>query len=454
MSRTILLVTPHLIARGDFDARGVLRASGHAAPPANVADVASLTLAALGLVKAKPRRVFVLTTSAVTAIVETTPGRLQGLSDAELSSALAFEAEALTGLPAMSSQTAACRATASSGAEAWWVTQISQRMRGEIEAEIVRSGARVEGIAHPGGLAPQMSSAAERFELWHDLLFIHRPHAAFDILPVDETSSLEALLTRFPATGGERKVLTTRLPAQRPPPLPGTTSPVHHADAQVLSLHDADTLRQWFTAWHQTLVAASIAVPVLVPPAQPMSAVNRVWLSVATAAIALALCAAHWWITERQLQRAQAEVKTLTTQAQQRAELQKTSADLNKLRTELEASRRLQAQALRGFGALLTAVAELRPQGLLVRTLREPVSTVTSTRYTGMEAMVCGLCTQQELAAEFSRALGTRLTPLGWSVRPARTTARLAGGTPTWDFEIPLRLDGSATSPQATASQP
>ena len=440
MSRTILLVTPPLVARGDFDARGVLRATGHAAPPANVADVASLTLAALGLVKAKPRRVFVLTTSAVTAVVETSPGRLQGLSENELSSALAFEAEALTGLPAMSSQTAARRMAAESGTESWWVTQIGNRMRGEIEAEIVRRGARLEGIAHPGGLAPQMSSAPERFELWHDLLFIHRPSAAFDILPVDETAPLTSVLARFPPTGSARMALTTKPMA-------------HGTDLEVLSLHEEKTLHSWFTAWHQALSAATPALPVLLPPAQPMSAVSRVWLSVATAAIALALCAGHWWMTERQLQHAQEEFKTLTTLSKQREELMKTSAEVNKLRTELEASRRLQAQALRGFGALLSAVAELRPEGLLVRSLKEPSSSSAGARYTGMEAMVSGLCTQQELAAEFSRSLGTRLTPLGWSVRPARTTARLAGDTPTWDYEIPLRLDGSASVPP-TANTP
>jgi hypothetical protein len=67
-------------------------------------------------------------------------------------------------------------------------------------------------------------------------------------------------------------------------------------------------------------------------------------------------------------------------------------------------------------------------------------------RYTGMEVMVAGICTHEELAAEFSCALGTRLTQMGWSVRPARTTARLAGGTPAWDFEIPLRLSGTTTA--------
>ena len=444
MSRTILLVTPHFIARGDFDSRGVLRSTGHTVPPAHGVDVASLTLAALGLVKVAPRRVWVLTTAAATAIVETSPGRLQGLSEAELSSALAFEAEALTGLPAMTSQTAASRMAAASGAEAWWVTQISQRMRGEIEAEVVRRGARLEGIAHPGGLVMQLGTVAERFELWHDLLFIHRASGTFDILAVDESAPLTSVMARFPATGSARMML-----AAKPQALV--------TECEVHSLHEDETLRSWLTSWHQALNAPTPSVPVLLPPAQPMSAVKRVWLSVSTAAIALALCFAHWWISERQLQQALEDIKILTVVAKQRDELKQTSAEISKLRAELESVRRLQSQALRGFGAMLSAVAELRPTGLLVRSLKEPASagSPAGSHYTGMEALISGLCTHQELAAEFSRTLGTRLTPLGWSVRPARTTARLAGVTPTWDFEIPLRLDGSpptAANTQASST--
>lgn len=70
MSRTIQLVTPHWIARGDFNSRGLLCCMGHSVPPARGVDVASLTLAALGLVKAAPRRVWVLTTAAAKAIEE------------------------------------------------------------------------------------------------------------------------------------------------------------------------------------------------------------------------------------------------------------------------------------------------------------------------------------------------------------------------------------------------
>ncbi len=444
MSRTILLVTPHLIARGDFNSRGLLCGVGHSVPPAHGVDVASLTLAALGLAKAAPRRVWVLTTAAATAIIETSPGRLQGLNEAELSSALAFEAEALTGLPAMTSQTSACRMAAASGAEAWWVTQISQRMRSEIEAEVVRRGARLEGISHPGGLVMQLGTVAERFELWHDLLFIHRASGAFDILAVDESAPLTSVMARFPATGSVRMMLTAKPQALV-------------TDCEVHSLHEDETLRSWLTSWHQALNAPTLSVPVLLPPAQPMSAVKRVWLSVSTAAIALALCLGHWWISERQLQQALEETKTLTAVAKQRDELKQTSAEISKLRAELESVRRLQSQALRGFGAMLSAVAELRPTGLLVRSLKEPASagSPAGSHYTGMEALISGLCTHQELAAEFSRTLGTRLTPLGWSVRPARTTARLAGVTPTWDFEIPLRLDGSpptAANTQASST--
>ena len=57
MTRTLLLITPGFVARGDFDARGRLVALGKAVPPPGAADAGSLTLAALGLVKARARKV-------------------------------------------------------------------------------------------------------------------------------------------------------------------------------------------------------------------------------------------------------------------------------------------------------------------------------------------------------------------------------------------------------------
>jgi hypothetical protein len=98
MTRTLLLITPGFVARGDFDARGRLVALGKAVPPPGAADAGSLTLAALGLVKSRARKVWVLSTAAVTAIVEVSANRLQGVSEQERITALAFEAEALGAL--------------------------------------------------------------------------------------------------------------------------------------------------------------------------------------------------------------------------------------------------------------------------------------------------------------------------------------------------------------------
>jgi len=441
MSRTLLLITPGFIARGDFDAQGRLIAVAQAVPQANVTDVASLALAALALLKTPPRRVWALTTAAVTAVIESAPGRLQGLDESELASALAYEAEALTGLPAMSSQTAARRLPSlHAGSESWWVTQMSQRMRSEIESEVTQRGARLEGVAHPGGLLPQQDAGREGFELWQDLLFMRRSQG-FDILPVDEAAPLESLMARFPAAPGQppRWVLTTRQATA----LDGV---------ECLSLHDESILRDWLLACHETLTSPTPAVPVLLSPVPPMSGTKRAWLSVAAAVLVLSLCAGHWWLTERQLHSAQAEIKTLTTLARQRDELQAAAAEANKVRAELEAARQHQAQALRGFGAMLSAVAELRPSGLLVRALKEPSGAGSGggTHAASTEAVISGLCVQQSLAAEFSNVLAAQLAPHGWSVRPARTTARLAGTTPMWDFEIPLRLDGGSRPPGTT----
>ena len=220
MTRTLLLITPGFVARGDFDARGRLVALGRAAAPPGAADAGSLTLAALGLVKSRARKVWVLSTAAVTAIVEVSANRLQGVSEQEHFTALAFEAEALTGVPAGSSLTVARRLGGDSVAETWWVTQVSERLRQEVDAELLRHGAQLAGLAHPGGmvLIGENAAGGDVLEVWEDLLFLrqrHRGVAMLDILPAELSGGLDMLLARFPVPEAEvgklpREVWTTR----------------------------------------------------------------------------------------------------------------------------------------------------------------------------------------------------------------------------------------------------
>jgi hypothetical protein len=446
MTRTLLLITPGFVARGEFDARGRLVAFGRAAAPPGAADAGSLTLAALGLVKARARKVWVLSTAAVTAIVEVSANRLQGVSEQERFTALAFEAEALTGVPAGSSLTVARRLGGDSVAETWWVTQVSERLHQEVDAELVRHGAQLAGLAHPGGMVLTGENAAggDVLEVWEDLLFLrqrHRGAAMLDILPAELSGGLDMLLARFPSPEAEagklpREVWTTR-------------SGLSASAATVRSLQDAETLQGWFSGWLSALDQSPEPLPVLHPPARPMSTARRVLLCALATGLALLLCAGNWWWTELQLNLTQDEAKKLSEAGNLRSEVQKVSQELQKARTDHEADMTRHSQTLRGFGAMLEALALEKPGGVLVRALSAPANVTQPApgKPPVMETTLTGWCAEENLAAQFSQKVGARLQPLGWTVQPARTQAQLAGSTPVWSFEIHLRME--ATTPAA-----
>lgn len=436
MSRTILLASRHLIARCDFSSRGAVSTLAQAIPPAHVTDASSLVLAALGLVKHKPKRVWVLTTSVATAVIEMSPDRFRGLSEAELTSALAFEAESLTGIAASSCQSAVKKLGSSSHEETWWITQVERRLLAEIHAEITQQGARLDGLAHPGGISSYLeeNKAQQRLEWWQDLLFISREQS-WDIQPVDESASPDAILARHRRgtdTNQSCSLLSSRQFECGPP--------IH-----LLCLQDPALLQSWMLAWREVLHATAPSVPLLHSPAPVLGKSQRVMIAVVTALLVACLCIGHWWWTEKRLQQSKEEIKTLTEQAKQRSELQKSMAEVTRLRAELETSRLSQAQILTGFGALLSSISKHRPEGLVVRQLMETsagVSQPVTKGNRGVEVTITGICTQQELAAAFSHELAEELAAAGWSVSPARTTARLAGDIPVWDYQIPLLLMG------------
>ncbi|MEZ5385419.1 MAG: hypothetical protein R3F13_07890 [Prosthecobacter sp.] len=448
MTRTLLLITPGFIARGDLDARGRIVAMGKSVPPAGALEAGSLTLAALGLVKAKARKVVVLSTSAVTAMVEVSGNRLQGLNEAERNAALAFEAEAITGVPAHGSRTVARRLGGDSVAETWWVTQVGDRLRQEIEAELMRHGAKLEALTHPGGvMAGGVSgSGAEAVEVWEDLLFArhaHRGAAMLDIVPGDLSAGADALLARVPVmdahTGMRHALWTTR-------------AALECREATHRSLQDAETLQSWFSAWGRALEQEPEPLPVLHPPPRPMSTAGRVLLSALATCLAIGLCAANWWWTEHQITSARSEGQRLTEAGKVRAEIQKFSGEIKQLHGEHQTAQERHQQTLRGFGAMLEALALEKPPGVLVRSLRGPTApgAVMSGKTPVMETTLVGVTMQESLAAQFSQSIGVRLQPFGWTVRPAKTQALLTGGTPVWAFEVELRLDPAANSEKQT----
>jgi len=447
---TILFLAPGFVARGDFDGRGRSRAVPQGlAVRAEIATAGALVTAALGLSTVRPRRVWILTTQASLLTVEFPEDKLRGLTEDERLSALAFEAEALTGTPAASAGLGARLTETSEAGEHWCLVQLAHRVRQEMETEVARKGGRIAGILHPGGLPVSLGAEGEaaqeweRREFWPETMVTVRGNSTDFPLEVehwDEHRPVEDVLRARPS-GKDFNPLrhACLLPPGVCPPIAGC--------GELLSLAQPKTLALWMDAWAQTLLAPDPKAAIIRSPQPPASPAQRAALSAGAAVATAVLCAGHWALTDWQLSRNTAELKVLAARNKHRDELQAAAGRVATLRSDLETARRRHRQELEGFSELLGALGEVRPEGLMVRSIRESGSQLH-------ENSVTGLCSRPELAGQFANALAGRLEPLGWEVRPAAQKAELISGTPAWSFEITLRLAALTESPQPKERKP
>lgn len=444
---TVLFLTPGYVARGDFDAAGKALAMPRGiTTPVTTPDAVSLLSAALALSHRKPRRVWILSTLASLLMIELPVGKLRGLEGEERLSALAFEAEAHTGVPAGGSIVGAQLIRTDTEWEHWFCVQMPQRARQEMEAEIGRKGGRILGLLHPGGCPAALSNIPEdkkdwaRMEFWPEtLVTVHSESSgrAMEIAHWDVQRPVEGGLLGMPRLDSVHRSCL----------LPPGVSPPRGATVEALSLAVPETMATFLQAWAHTLSLPEPRAAIIRPPRAAMTSERRTAISVATAAAFALLCAGHWALTEWQLQRHLAELKTLADRNKRRDELQTTAGQVAKLRSDLEAARRQHRQELEGFSELLAALSETRPEGLVVRSIREANGKKG-------ETLLAGLCHRPELAGEFANALTNRLQNFGWEIRPAKQKAMMSGGVPLWEFEIGLRSGATAASAKpSTASR-
>jgi hypothetical protein len=401
------------------------------------ADASSLVLAALGLLPAKARRVWILSALAAPVMVEIPLGKFRGLEGDDRLAALAFEAEALTGLSAVETTLGARLARVDAEWEHWHAVQFERRVLQEMEAEVVRKGGRIAGVLHPGGVPvafPEMpADDAEwaRFEFWPETMITVRGGAggcSVEVTHWDGHASVEEALKRaLPGQALRRScLLAPQAPVVRAP------------GVEVVPLGKPETLSSFFSAWAHVLLATEPEAPILRLPRPAMSAERRTGTMVIAALATAVLCAAHWGLTEWQLRRSTTELNELNARNKGRDDLQTAAAQIAKLRNDLAAARTAHQRELDGFSELLGALSELRPEGLVVRSLQNAGTQQN-------ETVLTGLCQRPELAGQFAHALASRLQNFGWDVRPAKQKAQIAAGTAYWDFEIHLRPGAGAS---------
>lgn len=165
---TVVLVASDRVLRADLDAEGEVRAfRAHAQARSAAGD--SLVQSVDRALAEEPRhaaRVLVLSEDVWTQTVELARAAIHGISPLELSRALAFEIEPLSGIPADDAAIAHVRIGSAAGErEIVWVSVVRASTRSAVELALRARGATLAGIAHPAGLS-HADDAGARIEVW------------------------------------------------------------------------------------------------------------------------------------------------------------------------------------------------------------------------------------------------------------------------------------------------
>ncbi|HBP23316.1 MAG TPA: hypothetical protein DEA08_36760 [Planctomycetes bacterium] len=441
-AQTLVLITGDRLVRADRASSGELLELLDQERP-EVDDLAVLVDAALRAGDAKPAKdVYVLASDLWSQTVELPAAAALNASPAELSTALTFEVEALTGTSAGESALGFQPLPGGGAERRYWVTLAPAFQVRAVEDVVTRAGARLGGLLHPGGLPRPLNGAPAgapwaRLELWEELTFdLHGAGAELDL----EIDPGRPPAPTLPAEEGRhREVLA----------LHGRDLGEAEPEVSRFELDDVAKRQTWLRGWGDVLRAPQASVPLVRPVAQPMSSGARLALALVLAALAIAACAGHSeWLAGR-LDAVQAELKAREAPAAEAARLQKRQRELRAERAEIGQEVETLRVALSSYRGVCGQHTD-RHVNLLRLLARAPESLVVERiRDTGAVCSVEGLADDPGAPAELARSLAEGLAGSYWRVSPPNTQAlyqRQDGGP--WSFV--LRLEDTPPLPQTT----
>ena len=438
--RTLLWIGSTRLVRADF--RGVtepaLEGLWESVAPVGV-GVPEWVEAAWMLGPRERRRVHVMSDAVATLGLAIPAGKVAGLQGTGLGRALAFEAEAATGLGPFDVAQGWVTGGARDGMGWYWV---SQSLRAEVEktaALLAAKGADLEGISHPGGLPRRIGSGTggwHRVELWEDRVICVdgvAPQAArvrvLD-MPPSRTGWQAEASGWFQPFPGERDILSATAGLARQGP----------GLAQVLD--DEETLRAWLRGWAAELAADAGRVPIIrAMHGAVVEAGGGRWASGGLAAGVALLCGVHAvWARlretglRREVDMASRPAVELAVHRRRAAELEGQVAESRRERQGLEELRSYWKDTLdrehRRHATLLRVLAESMPDGVMLGGLAEGPGEM---RVSGISLVPA--------ATGLGVRVGAAMEAFGWRAEPPtrRSLGLLPGGGP-WQVEWTLKV--------------
>ena len=436
---TLIYVSRQTVARADFGGgRAPALAGRWDQPRPELPDIASTVEYALSLGPRPGRAVWVLATDLWTQTLALPMAKAAGLKPDALAQALNFEAESLSGIPAVDATVGVVSFPASRGEQPCWLVQVRTGDIDAVAEAVRRAGAAFAGMTHPGGLPECLTDDPngpfERIELWPDaVLGVRRsPEGKLDL----------RVWNTDPPLGRWQPEVGLWLASGTPAGNPETLTAENFAEpkdrpAPVVRLDDPQRLGAWFEAWAAELAVRTPSVPIVRPLARSMAMSSRVVAAVVLAALVAGACYGHFLLLDRQhtdLKAAIAKSRPDTKSADEIKRLVTTrTEERDKLRTEkarLEGVTARLEQSRERFARLLEVLASEKPEDVFIQRIEQE----------GPNPKVVGVALRPDLAHDYAQSLYEELRPLGWEVQPAKETdlKKQPGGGP-WSFEVLIR---------------
>lgn len=457
-AETLLYIGANRLIRADFaggSAAPVLEQIFEAGSPPSSEGLAVLADAAFSLGPAGRRNVYILSNAVMSQVLAVTRTKLAGLEGAELTRALGFEAETMSGINPFDAVTEV-RPVGQEGAEMYyWVSQMSSNDLSELRSGLARQQADLRGIVHPGGLPRPLSQAEvgsdrrawQRLELWPDQVIClaggdgpAKTH--FIGVPPTRVTWKHEAEQWFASSGGtgDRECLA-----------PDATL-LAFGDGNRMSLSDDATLKAWLSAWASELVSGAPRVPVVVPPRPPMPDRRRYAISGAVAVGVAGICALHSVSMKRREARLRSDLAAMQLPINHltslKGRLDQMKGESGKREAELRDLRDLQTHWVD------TLSKEHRRHAAFLAALTSSVTedmVITSTSEQSGVVRVETLNLRPD-ASSFVTNLAAQMNPLGWLLEPPfrKAMALQEDGGP-WVLTYQLRPPGNqVVQPVAT----
>ena len=445
---TLLFVTPQRLVRADFVSSPgptLVDFWQAPAPPGELLPV--LVDAALLLGPSRRATVYVVASTVATQFLRVQTSKVGGLEGDELSRALSFEAEALSGLNPFESALGAVSQGESGGERQFWITQMLASELRQIDDFVSRRRGTLGGVLHAGGLPRNVESGSDgdpwqRVEIWNDAVFC-----------VDTSASGNFKLHLIPS------------PPSRANWQPEADSwfkgcgPSMHRETLVSdpawlasaggnpdqSLDDEKVVKTFLTGWAKELLLPRARIPIVRPPPRPIPS-GYLWAIGGTIAGAAALvCTAHWFWLQAQERNLKAMIikaeepalkiaglRTQTTALEKQIEI--VNEEINSLKSLLEDWKDGVTLEHRRHAALLATLLTNTPPGLMLETIEEKPGDLHLT----------GISVTPE-SVGFGTSIAAGLEPFHWTIDPPHRKALwLENDGGPWQLDWSIRPYGRA----------